>query len=103
MPRKEKTQISVKHDCPSPAKVTELENSRLWIQQQILGFDVPMADTKRVNVGQAPEELVHIQLHRKTHTHTEVRETANLHYSTKIWKLWAVFQCLDSSFTHCFF
>lgn len=30
----------------SPAKVAELQNSGLWIQQQILGLDVPMADPK---------------------------------------------------------
>lgn len=106
MPRKEKTQISVKHDCPSPAKVTELENSRLWIQQQILGFDVPMADTKRVNVGQAPEELVHIQLHRKTHTqiHTQRLEkqqtsiialkyrNSGLYFSSREWVLQQMFR-----------
>lgn len=52
----------------SPAKVTELEHSSLWIEQQILGFDVPMADPKWVDVGQAPEQLVHVQLHKEIHT-----------------------------------
>lgn len=52
---------------PSPAKVAEFENSGLWIQQQILGLDIPMTDPKRMDVGQAPEQLVHVQLHAETH------------------------------------
>lgn len=32
--------------CVSPAKVTKLEHSSLWIEQQVLGFDVPVADPK---------------------------------------------------------
>lgn len=46
--------------CISPAEVAELEHGGLWIQQQILGLDVPMTDPKRVDVGQAPEQLVHV-------------------------------------------
>lgn len=53
--------------CVSPAKVAEFENSSLWIQQQILGLDIPMANPKRMDVGQAPEELVHVQLHTEIH------------------------------------
>lgn len=49
-----------------PAKVAELEHSRLWIQQEVLGFDVPVADSKGMDVGQAPEQLVHVQLHTGT-------------------------------------
>lgn len=49
----------------SPAKVAEFQNSRLWIQQQILGLDVPMADPKWVDIGQTPEQLVHVQLRRE--------------------------------------
>lgn len=47
----------------SPAKVTKLEDSRLWVEQQILGLNVPMADPERMDVSQAPEQLVHVQLH----------------------------------------
>lgn len=50
---------------PSPAEVAEFQNGRLWIQQQILGLDVPMADPERVDVGQTPEQLVHVQLGRE--------------------------------------
>lgn len=56
--------------CVSPAEVAEFENGGLWIQQQILGLDVPMTDPERMDVGQAPEQLVHVQLHTDTHTHT---------------------------------
>lgn len=54
----------------SPAEVAELEHGGLGVQQQVLGLDVPVADPKRVDVGQAPEQLVHVQLHPNTHTHT---------------------------------
>lgn len=58
----------MKHShCVLPAKVAEFENSSLWIQQQILGLDIPMTDPKRMDVGQAPEELVHVQLYTETH------------------------------------
>lgn len=53
-------------DCVSPAEVAEFEYSGLWIQQQVLGLDVPMADPKGMDVGQAPEQLVHVQLHTET-------------------------------------
>lgn len=53
----------------SPAEVAELEHSGLGVQQQVLGLDVPVADPKRVDVGQAPEQLVHVQLQPNTHTH----------------------------------
>ena len=57
--------------CSSPpAKVTELEHGCLRVQQQVLGLDVPMADPKGMDVGQAPEELVHVHLQRKMWTHT---------------------------------
>lgn len=44
------------------AKVAQLEYGRLRIQQQVLGLDVTMADTERVDVGETPEQLVHIEL-----------------------------------------
>lgn len=72
-------------DCVSPAKVTEFENGGLRIQQQILGLDVPMTDPERVDVGQAPEQLIHVQLHRDTHTHTHTAydtRTASLVFIT---------------------
>lgn len=56
--------------CVSPAEVAEFENGGLWIQQQILGLDVPMTDPERMDIGQAPEQLVHVQLHTDTHTNT---------------------------------
>lgn len=54
----------------SPAEVAELEHGGFWIQQQILGLDVPMTDPERMDVCQAPKQLVHVQLHTGTNTHT---------------------------------
>lgn len=34
-----------------------------------------MADPKRMDVGQAPEQLVHVQLHKETHTNIQVTTT----------------------------
>lgn len=59
--------LSEHADCVSPAKVAKFQHSGLWIQQQILGLDVPMTDPKRMDVRQAPEQLVHVQLHTETH------------------------------------
>lgn len=60
----------------SPAEVAELEHGGLRVQQQVLGLDVPVADPKRVDVGQTPEQLVHVQLHPHTRTHTHRRSLA---------------------------
>lgn len=65
----------------SPAEVAELEHGGLGVQQQVLGLDVPVADPKRVDVGQAPEQLVHVQLHPNTHTHTQ---TQTGHYAVQV-------------------
>lgn len=67
------------HNCCSPAKVTELQHCRLWIEQQILGFDVPMADPKWMDVSQAPEQLVHVQLHRDIIKHVTATKQASTH------------------------
>lgn len=45
-----------------PAKITELEDSCVRVHQQVLGLDVTVAHTLGVDVGQAPEELVHVHL-----------------------------------------
>ena len=44
------------------AKVTQFENPTVRIKQEVLWLDVTVADAIGVNVGQGPEELVHVQL-----------------------------------------
>jgi len=44
------------------AKITQLQNARRWVQQEVLGLDIPMADALRVDVGERAEELVNVQL-----------------------------------------
>ena len=70
----------------SPAEVAEFEHGGLWVQQQILGLDVPMTDPKRMYVGQAPEQLVHVQLHTETrrlrlYKLLQVQFSLQFHYS----------------------
>ena len=55
--------------CDRPSKVTEFEHTRLRVQQQVLWLDVSMTDALRVQVCQAAEHLVHVQLHTHTQTH----------------------------------
>lgn len=45
-----------------PAKIAELEDSSVGVHQQVLGLDVTVTYTLGVDVGQAPEELVHVYL-----------------------------------------
>lgn len=45
-----------------PAEVAQFKHGRLRIQQEVLGFYVTMTDPEGMDVGQAPEELVHVQL-----------------------------------------
>lgn len=44
------------------AKVTQLEDSRFRVEQQVLRLDVSVTNALRVNVGQTAEQLVHVQL-----------------------------------------
>ena len=34
------------------AKVTQLENPTVWIKKQVLRFDIAVADSVRVDIGQ---------------------------------------------------
>lgn len=72
-----------------PAEVTELEHGRLWVQQQVLGLDVPMADAKRVDVRQAPEQLVHVQLKYK---YTSIlKRSAAIHLYVRLTSLYITY------------
>lgn len=50
------------HVCYEPAKVTQLEDGCLWVHQEVLGLDVSMTHALGMNIGQAPEQLVHVHL-----------------------------------------
>jgi hypothetical protein len=47
------------------AEVTELENARSRVQEEILRLNVSMTDSNRVDVGKRSEELIHVQLDLK--------------------------------------
>ena len=40
------------HKMLGAAKVTELENSAVWVKEQVLRFDIAVADSVRVDIGQ---------------------------------------------------
>jgi len=60
-----------------PSKVTQFENSCVGIEEEILWLDISMADALRVQVGKASKHLVHVQLHR--HTHTQVSQKLSMY------------------------
>ena len=45
-----------------PAKVAEFEDARLCIEKKVLRFDVSVADSVGMDVGQRAEQLVHVHL-----------------------------------------
>lgn len=70
-----------------PAKITELEDSSVRVHKQILGLDVTVTHTLGVDIGQAPEELVHVHLGWAGHSSTPVHcfpteHTVGPHYAT---------------------
>ena len=46
-----------------PSKVTELQDARLRIKEEVLGLDVSMTHSIGVDVRQRSEQLVHIELY----------------------------------------
>jgi len=63
IPRADVTDIGLSRDqnlCRT--KITKFQNTSCWVEQQILGFDISMANTNRVDIGKGTEKLVHIQL-----------------------------------------
>lgn len=45
-----------------PAEIAQLEYSSGWIEQQILWFDIAVANPFVVDVGETAHQLVHVQL-----------------------------------------
>lgn len=60
-----------------PAKIAELEDSSVRVHKQILGLDVTVTHTLGVDVGQAPEELVHVHLGRAGQGTAQLKPTAS--------------------------
>lgn len=59
-------------------EVTQLQNARCRVEQQVLGLDVAMANALRVDVGEGTEQLVSVQLdfqngHGRLHLVEEAR------------------------------
>ena len=44
------------------AKIAEFQDAEIWIEEQILWFDISMANAVRMNVTEGAEQLIHIQL-----------------------------------------
>jgi len=60
------------------AKIAELQNSRVGVQEEVLRLDVAVADALGVDVGERAEELVDVELdledgHRRLHLVEESR------------------------------
>lgn len=58
----------VGHQDLGGAKVAQLEDAGARVEKEVLGLDVTVADTERVDVGEGAEELVHVQLDGKERT-----------------------------------
>lgn len=45
-----------------PAKVTEFQDGRLRVHQEVLGLDVSVTHTLGMDISQTAEQLVHVHL-----------------------------------------
>ena len=45
-------------------KIAELQDARFGVKKQILRLNVSVTDTQRMDVSQAPKELVHVQFNK---------------------------------------
>ena len=62
IPRADITNIGLpSHQNFCWAKIAKLQDPCCWIQQQILGLDVTMANANWVDVREGPQELIHIK------------------------------------------
>lgn len=52
----------------SPAEVTQLEDSGVWVDEQVLRLDVSVTHTLGMDVSQTAEQLVHVDLRRDRFT-----------------------------------
>jgi hypothetical protein len=62
VPRANITDVGLaRHENLGRPKVAQFQNPGSGVQEQILRFDVTMADANRVDVSQGAQELVHVQ------------------------------------------
>jgi len=40
----------------------QFQNARHWVEEKILRLDISVTDPHKVDVGQRPEQLVHVEL-----------------------------------------
>lgn len=64
------------------AKVAELENAAVWVEQQVLWLNVTMTNALRVDIGKCTEQLINIELdfedrHGSLHLVEESRSSVN--------------------------
>ena len=57
--------LSVRDRSTLPSKIAEFQNSSSGIEKQILGLDITMADSERMNIRQTSEQLIHVKLDLK--------------------------------------
>lgn len=86
----------------STAKVAQLENPAVGVEQEILRLNVTVANALRVNVGQRSEELVGIQLdfqdgHGRLHLVEESRRSVNGFWNKFLDKVEVNFVFLEGS------
>lgn len=48
-----------------PAEVTEFENGRLWVHQEVLRLNVSVTNTLGMDISKTAEQLVHVHLGRE--------------------------------------
>lgn len=46
----------------SPAEVTEFENGRLWVHQEVLRLNVSVTNTLGMDISKTAKQLVHVHL-----------------------------------------
>lgn len=62
VPRANITDVGLaRHKNLCRPKVTQLQNPGSGVQEQVLGFDITMADANRMDVSQGTQELIHVQ------------------------------------------
>ena len=63
--------------CYRPAKVTEFEDGRLRVHEEVLGLDVSVTHTLGMDISQTAEQLVHVYL-REGGRGTRTREPVSV-------------------------
>lgn len=54
--------LDLEQERNRPAKVTEFEDGRLWVHQEVLRLDISVTHTLGMDISQTAEQLVHVHL-----------------------------------------